>query len=69
MEMQVTGAKTVELKQSIEVLTGSLQSQEQGIDTHEDHMHTFFQLLEDQDNCNRRNNIRIREVALVKKNI
>lgn len=63
-ELRATGAKTVGLK-SLDVLMGSLQSQEQRMDTHEVHIHTLFQLLEDQDNRNRRNNIRIRGVPEV----
>lgn len=60
MELWATGVKTVELEQSLDVLMGSLQSQEQRLDTQEAHIHTLFQLLEEQENRNKRNNIHIR---------
>lgn len=60
-ELQVTRAKTSALEESVTVLADAIHMHDQ-LDIHESHIQTLYSLIEDQDNRNRRNNLRIKGI-------
>lgn len=59
-DLQATQVKTSELEGSVTILADAIHVQDQRLDMHESQIQTLYSLIEDQDNRNRRNNIRIR---------